>query len=80
MTRRPGKDYPFGCRFQPDEPPPQLTVADPRAVRDAADQLRLHRGIHAFDHFIIYNDPPRWALARQASRALLAAVRHHVRR
>jgi hydroxyacylglutathione hydrolase len=80
MTSRPGSDYPFGCRYQPDEPPPQLTIADVRAVRDAAEQVRLRRGIHAFDSFVIYNDPPRRALARQAVRALLAALRHRLRR
>ena len=35
MTRRPGRDYPLGSRYQPDEPSPFMTVAQLRAVRDA---------------------------------------------
>jgi glyoxylase-like metal-dependent hydrolase (beta-lactamase superfamily II) len=80
MTRQPGRDYPFGCRYQPDEPPPQLTVADLRAVRDAAERVRDRRGIHRFDRFVIYHDPPRRALAGQVVRALTAAVRRRLSR
>ena len=39
MTSRPGRDYPLGSRYQPDEPPPQLTVAQLVAVRDAAHSI-----------------------------------------
>ena len=34
MTRRPGRDYPLGARYQPDEPSPFLTVEQLRRVRD----------------------------------------------
>lgn len=80
MTSRPGRDYPLGCRYQPDEPPPQLTVADLRAVRDAAEQVRDRRGIHSFDRFVIYHDPPRSALATQLVRARLATLRRRLSR
>jgi glyoxylase-like metal-dependent hydrolase (beta-lactamase superfamily II) len=36
MTRRPNRDYPLGCLYQPDEPPLQMTVAQLAAVRDGA--------------------------------------------
>lgn len=80
MTGRPGRDHAFATRYQPDEPPLQLTVADLRAARDAAEQVRHRRGIHPFDRFVIYNDPPRRARAKPAVRAVLAALRHRLRR
>ena len=36
MTRTPGRDYPIGATYQPDEPPLQLTVEQLVAARDAA--------------------------------------------
>ena len=36
MTREPRRDYPFACRYQPDEPPLQMTVEQLRTLRDAA--------------------------------------------
>lgn len=38
MTRTPGRDYPVGALYQPDEPPPQLTVDDLRAARRSASR------------------------------------------
>jgi hydroxyacylglutathione hydrolase len=57
MTRRPGRDYPLGCTCQPDEPPLQLSVQQLTAIRDAAHQVAGTTGRHAFDDFIIYNEP-----------------------
>ena len=36
MTRTPGRDYPLGSTYQPDEPPLQMTVGQLGAVREAA--------------------------------------------
>lgn len=55
MTREPRRDYPFGCRYQPDEPPLQMSVAQLRSLRDAASSVARRPGEHPFDDFVIYN-------------------------
>jgi glyoxylase-like metal-dependent hydrolase (beta-lactamase superfamily II) len=55
MTREPGRDYPIGTTYQPDEPPLPMTVAQLRAVRDAAISVADRPGIHVFNDFVIYN-------------------------
>jgi glyoxylase-like metal-dependent hydrolase (beta-lactamase superfamily II) len=55
MSRQPGHDYPIGTTYQPDEPPLPMTVAQLRAVRDAAMSVADRPGIHVFNDFIIYN-------------------------
>jgi glyoxylase-like metal-dependent hydrolase (beta-lactamase superfamily II) len=57
MTRRPGRDYPIGSTYQPDEPPLEMTAAQLGEVRAAAASVASKRGIHRFDDFIIYNEP-----------------------
>jgi hydroxyacylglutathione hydrolase len=55
MTTRPGRDYPLGCRYQPDEPPLQMTVEQLRALRDAAVSVADQPGPNRFDDFWIFN-------------------------
>jgi glyoxylase-like metal-dependent hydrolase (beta-lactamase superfamily II) len=57
MTRRPGRDYPIGATYQPDEPPLEMTTAQLGEIRAAAASVAAKRGIHRFDDFIIYNEP-----------------------
>ena len=78
MTRTPGLDYPVGALYQPDELPPQLTVDDLRAVRDAAVRVAGSRGIHRFDSFIVWNRPGAAAMARQAVRSLIDRIRRRL--
>jgi hydroxyacylglutathione hydrolase len=54
MTTTPGRDYYLGCRYQPDEPPLQMTVQQLRAVRDAAVSVADRPGVHRFDDFVLY--------------------------
>ena len=68
MTRTPGRDYPLGALYQPDEPPLQMTVAQLVAVRDAARSVAARPGAHTFDDFIIFNGPCRAAVVRQLAR------------
>jgi glyoxylase-like metal-dependent hydrolase (beta-lactamase superfamily II) len=77
MTTRPGLDYPLGSKYQPDEPPLQMTVAQLVAVRDAARAAVGKPGVHTSDDFIIFNGPCRAAVVRQLARA---AVRRMTRR
>jgi hypothetical protein len=75
MTRRPRHDYPVGATYQPDEPPLPMTMAQLRAVRDAALLVADRPGVHAFDDFIIFNGPCKSALPRYAARLLWSRVR-----
>lgn len=65
MTRTPGRDYPIGTLYQPDEPPLQMTVAQLVAVRDATRAAAGKPGVHVFDDFILYNGPCWGAVLRQ---------------
>jgi glyoxylase-like metal-dependent hydrolase (beta-lactamase superfamily II) len=68
MTRTPGRDYPIGTRYQPDEAPLAMTVEQLQAVRDAARRIAGKPGVHVFDDFAIYNGRCRFGMARQAVR------------
>jgi hydroxyacylglutathione hydrolase len=68
MTRTPRRDYPLGTKYQPDEPPLQMTVAQLLAVRDAARAVAARPGAHVFDDFMIFNGPCRAAVVRQLAR------------
>ena len=70
MSRTPGRDYPLGTTYQPQEPPLQMTVGLLRAIRDAAVSVADLPGAHSFDDFAIFNGPCRVALAQQRARRL----------
>jgi glyoxylase-like metal-dependent hydrolase (beta-lactamase superfamily II) len=55
MTRTPKRDYFLGSRYQPDEPPLQMTPDQLRALRDAAVSIADQPGTHRFDDFVIYH-------------------------
>ncbi|MFJ2958430.1 MBL fold metallo-hydrolase [Streptomyces sp. NPDC087270] len=77
MKRRPGRDYPLGATFQPDERALAMTVGQLVAVRDAAVSVADRPGVHRFDDFVIYHEPgkreTRRLLARARLRKALAA-------
>lgn len=74
MSRRPGRDYPIGSAYQPDEPPLQMTIGQLRAVRDAARAVAARPGVHRFDDFIIFNGPCRAAVIGQLARTMWRRV------
>lgn len=78
MTTRPDRDYPIGCRYQPDEPPLQLSLGRLLAVRDAARQVQDQPGVHKFGDFVIYNGPCVPATARQIARGLASRGRRKI--
>jgi glyoxylase-like metal-dependent hydrolase (beta-lactamase superfamily II) len=57
MTTTPGRDYPLGATYQPDEQALQMTVGQLQDIRAAAASVAGQRGAHRFDDFIIYNQP-----------------------
>ena len=75
MTRRPGRDYPVGCRYQPDERPLEMTVQQLIDLRDAARSVNDQTGAHTFDDFVILNGPARKYIVRLLVRALWAKMR-----
>ncbi|WP_256795678.1 MBL fold metallo-hydrolase [Terrabacter sp. Ter38] len=75
MTRRPGRDYPLGSRYQPDEPSPFMTVAQLHGVRDAFRAVAHRPGIHRFDDVVFcVGEGPRVLVPLQL-RALVEQVR-----
>jgi hypothetical protein len=58
MTRTPGRDYPVGATYQPDEVALPMTVDQLAAVRDAAASIPARAGRHVFDDFIIVLQGP----------------------
>jgi len=71
MTRQPGRDYPLGATYQPDERVLEMTVAQLRQVRAAARSVAGKRGVHRFDDFVIYNQPGRRDQLTLVARGLL---------
>lgn len=74
MTRQPGRDYPLGCTYQPDEPPLEMTMQQLIAVRDAARLIKDKPGAHKFDDFLIMNGPYRRYLPKLIARAIWAKL------
>jgi hydroxyacylglutathione hydrolase len=75
MTRRPGRDYPIGAAYQPDEPPLQMTMAQLAAIRDTTEQIAHLPGVHVFDDVIIFHGPCRQARRRHRARNFWSALR-----
>jgi hydroxyacylglutathione hydrolase len=83
MTTTPGRDYYLGCRYQPDEPPLQMTFEQLVAMRDAAVSVADRPGVHRFDDFVLYNGMGPRRQIPLAARGLalrgVDAVRRHAR-
>lgn len=70
MTNRPGRDYPLGTKYQPDERPLPMTVGRLRAVRAAAQEAKAKPGAYAFDDFVIYHLPSQKVMIKALVRGL----------
>lgn len=75
MTSRPGRDYPLGATYQPDEPPLPMSPAQLVAVRDAAREVAGRRGVHRFDDVIVFYRPRLGGTVRMIGRALWSRLR-----
>lgn len=75
MTTTPGRDYQLGCRYQPDEPSLQMTVAQLHAMRDAAVSVADRPGEHRFDDFVLYNGFGVGAQLKLVMRGLVTRAR-----
>ncbi|WP_446215819.1 MBL fold metallo-hydrolase [Micromonospora sp. IBHARD004] len=69
MRNRPGRDYPLGAEYQPDERALQLTAGHLTAIRDAAASAVGHPGVRRFDDFILYTEPRKRDLLKLLARA-----------
>jgi glyoxylase-like metal-dependent hydrolase (beta-lactamase superfamily II) len=56
MTGEPGRDYPLGATYQPDERALAMTTAHLSEVRDAVKEAGGRKGVFVHDDFIIYTD------------------------
>jgi len=74
MARKPGRDYPLGATYQPDEPALEMTVSQLREVQAAARSVAGRQGVHCFDDFVIYNQPGARDQLRLVARGLLHKV------
>jgi hydroxyacylglutathione hydrolase len=74
MTRKPGRDYPLGVTYQPDERALEMTVAQLKEVRAAARSVAGRQGVHCFDDFVIYNQPGARDQLKLTARGLLHKV------
>jgi hydroxyacylglutathione hydrolase len=68
MSRTPGRDYPIGSTWQPDEAPLPMSVEQLTRVRDAARAVADRPGAHVFDDVVIFNGPCRGPRTRQRLR------------
>ena len=75
MTRRPGRDFPLGATYQPDEAPLEMTVGPARERPGGGRIGGDPPGVHRFDDFIIFNGPCTSALPKMFARALASRLR-----
>jgi len=80
MTRVPGRDYYLGCRYQPDEPPLQMTVGQLRSLRDAALAVVDKPGVHRDDDFVLYHGTGMRTQVPLVARGLVGRALHALKR
>lgn len=76
MTLDPGRDYPVTTRYQPREPPLQMSLEQLESVKNAAEEVSGKPGAHVFDDFIIFNGPSYGAVIKQLLRGRVENFRH----
>ncbi|UQX88422.1 MBL fold metallo-hydrolase [Jatrophihabitans telluris] len=54
MTREAGRDYPLGCRYQPEEAPLEFTAHQLRQIRDAVARIGDRPGSYPLPDAIFY--------------------------
>lgn len=75
MTSTPRRDYPLGTKYQPDEPPLQMSMEQLHAVREGSHVATRKPGVHVFDDFVIFNGAGRTALPKLLARTLWQRLR-----
>lgn len=79
MTGTPGRDYPMGSRYQPDEPSPFMTPAQLRRVHDQYRTVADRPGIHRFDDVVFCNGSGPRVMLPLLRRSLVEQVRYLLR-
>lgn len=75
MRGTPGRDFPLGATYQPGERPLQLAAAQLTQIRAAVRSAGGHRGVRAFDDFVLYNEPRTTDMLKLKARGLAAKLR-----
>lgn len=78
MSREPGHDYPVTARYQPDEPPLQMSVEQLEIILKAAQEVKNKPGAHKFNDFIIFNGPCYGAVAKQLIRGITYNLKYRI--
>ncbi|WP_426566708.1 MBL fold metallo-hydrolase [Angustibacter sp. McL0619] len=68
MSNRPGRDYPTGTTYQPDEAPLAMSLEQLAQVQAAAHRFIDQPGVHRFESFHLWVGPCRRAMLAQAGR------------
>jgi hydroxyacylglutathione hydrolase len=75
MSNRPGRDYPIGTPYQPDEAPLAMTLEQLTQVQAAAHRFADQPGVHRFDSFHLWVGPCRRSMLSQVGRLLWSQLR-----
>jgi hydroxyacylglutathione hydrolase len=70
MSTTPGRDYPLGCTYQPNEPPLEMTVRQLENLQHAARSIR-RPGVYRRDDVVIYAGTGRSVTWRLVGRGAL---------
>ncbi|MEV0912916.1 MBL fold metallo-hydrolase [Streptomyces sp. NPDC049967] len=80
MTAEPGRDFPLGATFQPNEHALAMTTAQLIEVRDATKKIGGQKGVFVHDDFIIYSDMRMRNQLKMMSRGLAHRLGQRLRR
>jgi hydroxyacylglutathione hydrolase len=78
MSRSPGRVYPLGATYQPDEAALPMTVTQLVAVRDAARSMAGRTGYRVFGDFAIVSLPSKAAMARLVASGIWWKLRNRI--
>jgi hydroxyacylglutathione hydrolase len=70
MSRQRGRDYPLGAKYQPDEPPLQMSMEQLLAVGEATRAVAAQPGVHVHDDFIVFNGTGTMAIPKLLARSV----------
>ena len=68
MSKRPGRDYPIGARYQPQERVLPMPSQSLTTIQSAALSVASRPGAYVYDDFLIFNGPCTGAVLRQLVR------------
>ncbi|WP_392666795.1 MBL fold metallo-hydrolase [Streptomyces sp. LN785] len=80
MTTEPGRDYPLGATYQPNEHALAMTTAQLVEIRDSAKKIGSRKGAFVHDDFIIHSDMRMRSQLKMIRRGLAQKLGQKLRR